>query len=469
MHLTRMSLGRVPPFTEPVKLKFDEQVNLFVGPNASGKSTILTMLADSLTGPGENSKRPISQGRANLRATFCADDEFDELSQDGLSPNVLTASEDWLGTRAEPIFKTKNPPTIHIGSVREDLPGISDQEEPDAYGETAAEALDGPFSGSRTMCASRLLGEELWRTNRDDLPRMARAILREAIKLADACSKRICDEVIRDSVSRNYIPGTYALGYLHHPHANPANITILRLMGINTTDVRNFENLSQSEQPSASAYAEYDEPLPIYLGHLSSGTEGTLLWIRWLALKMLHIYEFEEGWEKKPAILLIDEIENHLHPTWQRRVIPALLEHFPGLQIFATTHSPFVVAGLKAGQVHLLKRDEDGVVTATTNTEDVIGWTSDEILRTMMGVDDPTDDATAAAARELRQLRQAQPPATPEEKEQRQHRIQELRQKVDRDLLAGGPMARQREIFEERFAKVLEKHRQSQDLNQEGS
>ena len=61
----------------------------------------------------------------------------------------------------------------------------------------------------------------------------------------------------------------------------------------------------------------------------------------------------------KPAILLIDEIENHLHPTWQRRVIPALLEHFPGLQIFATTHSPFVVAGLKAGQVHLLKRDDE--------------------------------------------------------------------------------------------------------------
>ena len=65
-------------------------------------------------------------------------------------------------------------------------------------------------------------------------------------------------------------------------------------------------------------------------------------------------------WHEKPAILLIDEIENHLHPRWQRRVIPALLEHFPGLQIFATTHSPFVVAGLKAGQVHVLKRDANG-------------------------------------------------------------------------------------------------------------
>ena len=91
------------------------------------------------------------------------------------------------------------------------------------------------------------------------------------------------------------------------------------------------------------------------------------------------------GWQEKPAILLIDEIENHLHPTWQRRVIPALLDHFPNLQIFATTHSPFVVAGLKSGQVHLLNRDENGIVTATTNTEDIIGWTADQILRNYDG------------------------------------------------------------------------------------
>ena len=200
-----------------------------------------------------------------------------------------------------------------------------------------------------------------------------------------------------------------------------------------------------------------------------SGTQGTLLWILAISLRIASHHDWKAGWENEPAILLIDEIENHLHPTWQRRVIPALLEHFPGLQIFATTHSPFVVAGLKAGQVHLLKRDEKGRVTASTNTEDIVGWTTDEILRTMMGVDDPTDDATAAAASELRQLRQEPPRATPEEEEQRQQRIQELRQKVDRDLLAGGPMARQREIFEERFARVIERYRESQDLNQEGS
>ena len=471
MHLMRMNLGGIPPFTEPIQLKFDERVNLFIGPNASGKSTILLVLADCLIGPEEDAKRPISQGNTLLRALLCADDEFEEMLTEERSyrpvSNLLTASEDWLGTRDEPKYSPENPPTVHIGSIREFLPGISDQDEADAYGETAEETLAGPFSGPRTMCASRLLTEELWSTECEDLPYLARVTLMRAMELADACSERICNEVIRDSRSHNYIPGPHTLGYLLHPRGNASGITILRQMGIDTTDIRNFDSLPNDEQPATSVYANYSEPVPIYLGHLSSGTEGTLLWIRWLALKMVHHYGFERDWASKPAILLIDEIENHLHPTWQRRVIPALLEHFPGLQIFATTHSPFVVAGLKAGQVHLLNRDANGVVNATTNTEDIIGWTADEILRTMMGVDDPTDDATAAAARELRQLRQEGPRDKLEAEEQRQQRMTELRQLVDRDLLAGGPDKGRREQFEEEFAAALEQYLKSKELNQD--
>ena len=216
-----------------------------------------------------------------------------------------------------------------------------------------------------------------------------------------------------------------------------------------------------------------------YVGNLSAGTQGSYLWILYVALKMMQHYErlyegwdyafqsYGKDWDKRPAILLIDEIENHLHPTWQRRVIPALLEHFPGLQIFATTHSPFVVAGLKAGQVHLLNRDANGVVTASTNTEDIVGWTADEILRTMMGVQDPTDDETARNAAELRRLRDEGPRPTDEEEEHRQAEMQRLRRLVNRDLLAGGPREAQRELFEQQFGEALEKYLQSQDLNQD--
>ena len=106
----------------------------------------------------------------------------------------------------------------------------------------------------------------------------------------------------------------------------------------------------------------------------------------------------------------------------------------------------------------------DGV---ETKSEDIIGWTADEILRTMMEVEDPTDDDTADAARKLRQLRQEGPRTTPEEEEQRQRQIQELRQRVNRDLLAGGPEAAQRELFEQQFTEALGKHLESKSLNQE--
>jgi predicted ATP-binding protein involved in virulence len=139
-----------------------------------------------------------------------------------------------------------------------------------------------------------------------------------------------------------------------------------------------------------------------------------------------------------------------------------LLDHFPKLQIFATTHSPFVVAGLKAGQVHLLNRDENGVVTATTNEQDVVGWTADEILRTMMGVDEPTDQLTVDRANRLRELREKDA-LTPEEESE----LNELRRQVNSDLLSkGGLLEEQRERYANLVREFL-RSRQS-DLTQDG-
>ena len=60
---------------------------------------------------------------------------------------------------------------------------------------------------------------------------------------------------------------------------------------------------------------------------------------------------------KAPAVVLIDEIDVHLHPKWQRMIAPALEELFPTCQFIATTHSPFVVQSLQEYQVqHLNER-----------------------------------------------------------------------------------------------------------------
>ena len=486
MHLTGIRLGGIPPFTDPITLRFDERVNVFIGPNASGKSRVLEAIKDELVGTEANAKRPISEGHTYLRATLASDDGFDDIA--GPSPeewargNYLFASEDWLGTDTKPIMSPEKPAVIYVGSIREGLPGISNEPEPDAYGETGEEALNGSFSGSRTSCASMLLGTELrelgyeLRCNAEESPFKKLVALRDAEALAGSCSQEICNEVIRDPKLERFIPDRYALRLLRDPHGDPNDIIAQRSLGIRTTDKPNFDNFSPLEQPDQLLYGNDEDSIPIPIPHLSSGTEGTLLWILWLALKLVHHYKFDSGterdpedrrifkdsWNRKPAILLIDEIENHLHPTWQRRVIPALLEHFPGLQIFATTHSPFVVAGLKAGQVHVLKRDENGVVTASTNEGDVVGWTADEILRGMMGVDEPTDQLTVDRANRLRQLRDKETLTSEEETE-----LNQLRRQVNSDLLSKtGP----REAQQQRYAQLVREFMRSQfrDLSQDG-
>ena len=200
---------------------------------------------------------------------------------------------------------------------------------------------------------------------------------------------------------------------------------------------------------------------------LSHGTRSVFAWVTQLMLGMAKHYGYEEQWEQRRGVFIIDEIDAHLHPSWQRRIIPTLQRHFPNVQIFASTHSPMMVAGLKAGQVHLLKRDETKRVVWSRNEQDIIGWSADEILRTMMGVADPTDNETASHAAELRQLRNEGPRPTPDQEEQRQARMRELRRSVDRDLLAGGPAAAQRELFERQFAEALEKYQESRQIGQE--
>lgn len=66
----------------------------------------------------------------------------------------------------------------------------------------------------------------------------------------------------------------------------------------------------------------------------------------------------------EPAILLVDEPETHLHPEWQWRVLPMIQRLFPKAQVFAATHSPFVVSSLNENAwIHKLTPGVGGTVT----------------------------------------------------------------------------------------------------------
>ena len=467
MHLTWMEIKDIPPFTEWVDLEFDDRVNLFIGPNASGKSTLLREIDVALNDRRESIQWSLGYYRATrMRTTSVAGPGGRLRSIEGDEFNYIHTSEDWPGNSVfpSPDEPKKAPPVVYIGPVRPGLPSLSD-ESSTPVDVTLDEALSRPFSGANFKVVHQKmteLAEAMFRREEEDElaldDRRAYHFVR-VVEAVESCIKAICREVIEDGPLRNYVTNLNTVQLDMQPLADVGDITIHRSMGINTSDEPNFTNVLPEYRPT---YAEEFGKAPLYAGFLSSGTQTTFLWIFWLAYKMLHHYDFDPGWNEGPALLLIDEVENHLHPTWQRRVIPALLEHFPELQIFATTHSPFVVAGLRKGQVHLLDKDENGLVTATTNEHDIIGWTTDEILRALMGVAEPTDQLTVMRARRLRELRGKESLTEDESGE-----LESLRKQVSEDFLSSSsPIDRQRERYADLMLQYIQS-RQS-DHSQDG-
>ena len=59
---------------------------------------------------------------------------------------------------------------------------------------------------------------------------------------------------------------------------------------------------------------------------------------------------------KKQAIVIIDELDAHIHPSWQRKLIPILRKNFPNVQFIISAHSPLLIEGCKANEVSVLRR-----------------------------------------------------------------------------------------------------------------
>ncbi|AMV23151.1 hypothetical protein VT84_01985 [Gemmata sp. SH-PL17] len=80
------------------------------------------------------------------------------------------------------------------------------------------------------------------------------------------------------------------------------------------------------------------------------------------------------------GIVLIDEADAHLHPSWQRELGERLRQVFPKIQFIVTTHSPFIAQEATDGGLFVLRRNEKGTVDVEPFPESVRGWTATQIL-----------------------------------------------------------------------------------------
>ena len=76
--------------------------------------------------------------------------------------------------------------------------------------------------------------------------------------------------------------------------------------------------------------------------------------------------------QQAPGLVLIDELDAHLHPRWQRRVVDDLKNTFPGIQFVCASHSPFVIQSLKQGELRTVDRSGSPLVEyANCSIEDI--------------------------------------------------------------------------------------------------
>ena len=94
---------------------------------------------------------------------------------------------------------------------------------------------------------------------------------------------------------------------------------------------------------------------------LPDGLRSLISWIGDLLMRMDALkWENDLPVFEREFILFLDEIEVHLHPSWQRRVLPVVQKLFKNAQIFITTHSPFIVNSIDGAYIYELKLDADG-------------------------------------------------------------------------------------------------------------
>ncbi len=458
MPISSLRIENVGLFREAT-FEFDRRVNVLLGPNNSGKSTVLWALGEILVYPFEFPRklmRPGARAAYALRLDDNADLAFNGTlpilanveSADGQqielealverARNLLDGVERYIELIEKVGYSAFIPALRHSTDFRSSGPSVTDTKNNESTMTLMSQQMETRLSRSRVQLTSS--------NNQtiDQLLEHPELKKREALPSSDPML--ITDRAVMQAIIE--------LDYRSYLTRNESYQRIIELIGEVASDVTDgfisgFAGVDEDRRGFFPKFDTKDGPLP--LNTLSQGTQSVVQWIAHFLMGFAQYYGFPEDLKDQSGLLIVDEIDAHLHPSWQRRIIPALSNNFPNVQLFCSTHSPLALAGLTKGQVQQLNRDERGLIDVSTNDQNIVGWTADEILRGVLGVTDPVDIETLNRLQKINQL-QSRSDLTVEETGE----LNSLRDQVGEDLVSGPGSALVR-----RFADQIRRAREA--------
>lgn len=374
MQIRRLILNEIGPFSR-LDLEFPAgtdpdraDVHLLVGPNGSGKSTVLSAIAQCFCREVEAGLA----GRMRSPQSFV----------------VLQTTLGWRGLRSDHLGKAPTTieeegiPTQHLGSMF----GLYRNAFEGQFGPYAvAQALPGralrahggvPFAvfaygGLRSAANSEITGVQ----EQDDNP------LREACLFSRPEGTRPLIQWIANTRS---FEALYAYDG-DAARAGERKTALSRLADALGKVIGGSVTFHLRKDPFA-VLVGVDGGTPIPVAQLPDGLQSLLSWLGDLLMRLDRIpWATPEPVTDRSFVLLLDEVEVHLHPAWQRQVLPMVETLFPKAQIIASTHSPFVIGSASDAWIHRF-HVEGGVATADPPLPPANGTSYPVILDDLMGI-----------------------------------------------------------------------------------
>lgn len=149
---------------------------------------------------------------------------------------------------------------------------------------------------------------------------------------------------------------------------------------------RRFQFVMQDDPLKVTAAINDHE---LELDVLPDGLKSIISWIADLLMRMDRIPWVDDiPVLERQFLLFLDEIEVHLHPAWQRKVLPTVQGLFPNAQVFISTHSPFIIASADDAWIYPLYEGQNGGGTIVGKPlPSMVGNSYATVLRDALGVD----------------------------------------------------------------------------------
>jgi len=142
------------------------------------------------------------------------------------------------------------------------------------------------------------------------------------------------------------------------------------------TEVRFEGKLDRQDKEYMFRFEGNETPFPA----LSDGYRAFIGWVADLLGHLCDVCPASGRLSRLSGIVLVDEIDLHLHPEWQRTIVPRVASAFPNLQFVLTSHSPLVTGTLSRANIFVTVEGSDGTPEVRQLSEEIHGKSAEQVL-----------------------------------------------------------------------------------------